>query len=209
MQGQRLQLRHRLCSAWFFATAANYLVPLVGAATIDHAIGSKDVSAGQFRWSPPGAPRGGRNRDWLREPACGSPRCITVMLTALGGAGSYFKGRYTSLASDGIARRLKDDLYDHLNHLPARTARPLRHGRPGPALQQRRRNGPPIPRRSGDGDRQRPYPGRNRASPPAAAQSAHDGWSRSPLSLRSSSTATSTSRRYATCSSRSTRPRAN
>jgi ATP-binding cassette subfamily B protein len=43
-----------------------------------------------------------------------------VLLSAVGGIFSYFKGWQSSLASDGIARRLKNDLYDHLNHLPAR-----------------------------------------------------------------------------------------
>ena len=43
-----------------------------------------------------------------------------ILLSALGGVFSYLKGWQASLASDGIARRLKNDLYDHLNHLPAR-----------------------------------------------------------------------------------------
>ena len=42
-----------------------------------------------------------------------------VVLSLFGGAFSYLKGWQASIASDGIARRLKDELYDHLNHLPA------------------------------------------------------------------------------------------
>jgi ATP-binding cassette subfamily B protein len=43
-----------------------------------------------------------------------------VLLSVVGGVFSYLKGWQASLASDGIARRLKQELYDHLNHLPAR-----------------------------------------------------------------------------------------
>ena len=43
-----------------------------------------------------------------------------VLFAAAAGLFSYAKGWLASLASDGIARRLKDELYDHLNHLPAR-----------------------------------------------------------------------------------------
>jgi ATP-binding cassette subfamily B protein len=42
-----------------------------------------------------------------------------VVLTALSGVFAYLKGRHAAIASDDIARRLKNDLYDHLNHLPA------------------------------------------------------------------------------------------
>ena len=115
MQGQRLRYGIALLCL-VFATAANYLVPLVGAATIDHAIGSKDVSQSSFLVRLVLNSVGGA--DWLRTHLWLTP-VITVMLTSLGGVGSYLKGRFTSLASDGIARRLKDDLYDHINHLPA------------------------------------------------------------------------------------------
>lgn len=53
-----------------------------------------------------------RDRLWL-------PASIMVALTILSGCFSYLKGRFAAQASDGIARRLKNRLYDHLQRLPA------------------------------------------------------------------------------------------
>lgn len=116
MKGQRLCYGLALFSL-LVATAAQYLVPLVGAATIDHAISHEDPATASWLVRALLASIGGAGvlsaRLWLAP-------VLMVTLTALGGVGSYLKGRYTSLASDGIARKLKDDLYDHINHLPAR-----------------------------------------------------------------------------------------
>jgi ATP-binding cassette subfamily B protein len=117
MQGQRLRYGAALLCL-VLATAANYLVPLVGAATIDHAIGSRPVAEASPLVAALLHAVGGAGR--LSDQLWLAP-VLMVLLTAAGGACSYLKGRSTSLASDGIARRLKDDLYDHLNHLPART----------------------------------------------------------------------------------------
>ena len=116
MRGQRLRFGMALAFLTF-ATAMNYLVPLVGAATIDHAIGTRPEESASTLVGALLRLVGGsdnlRDRLWL-APA------LMVGLTAIGGLCSYIKGRQSSLASDGIARRLKDDLYDHLNHLPSR-----------------------------------------------------------------------------------------
>ncbi|RYD18434.1 MAG: ABC transporter ATP-binding protein, partial [Verrucomicrobiaceae bacterium] len=48
------------------------------------------------------------------------PAVLMVSLTIVAGFFSYLKGRFAAEASDGISRRLKDRLYDHLQHLPAR-----------------------------------------------------------------------------------------
>ena len=116
MKGQRLRYGVALFSL-LLATAAQYLVPLVGAATIDHAINHQDPGQASSLVRALLASVGGAES--LRAHLWLAP-VLMVVLTALGGIGSYLKGRYTSLASDGIARKLKDDLYDHLNHLPAR-----------------------------------------------------------------------------------------
>ena len=115
MKGQRLRYGVALFSL-LLATAAQYLVPLVGAATIDHAINHQDPGQASSLVRALLASVGGAES--LRAHLWLAP-VLMVMLTTLGGIGSYLKGRYTSLASDGIARKLKDDLYDHLNHLPA------------------------------------------------------------------------------------------
>jgi len=116
MRGQRLRYGAALLCL-LLATAANYLVPLVGAAAIDHAIGTRDPATASSLVRALLAMAGGA--DNLRTSLWLAP-VLMVAITALGGACSYLKGRYTSLASDGIARQLKNDLYDHLNHLPAR-----------------------------------------------------------------------------------------
>jgi ATP-binding cassette subfamily B protein len=117
MRGQRL--RYGLALACLLvATVLNYGVPLIGSATIDFAVAHKPVTAETslpilwlLHWLG-GAGRLSANL-WLAPVAM-------VLLSAIGGIFSYLKGWQASLASDGIARRLKDELYDHLNHLPAR-----------------------------------------------------------------------------------------
>jgi ATP-binding cassette subfamily B protein len=44
---------------------------------------------------------------------------MMVILSLVSGLFTYLKGWQASLASDGIARQLKNELYDHLGHLPA------------------------------------------------------------------------------------------
>ena len=45
---------------------------------------------------------------------------VAVLLTAIGGVFLYFRGRLAALASEGITRRLREDLYRRMMHLPAR-----------------------------------------------------------------------------------------
>jgi len=117
MRGHRL--RYGLALACLvLATVINFSVPLVGSATIDYAVAQRTVGAdtppliGAFLSALGGA-------DYLRAHLWVAPLAM-VVLTALSGFFSYLKGWQAALASDGIARRLKDELYDHLNHLPAR-----------------------------------------------------------------------------------------
>lgn len=117
MRGQRL--RYGLALACLLvATVLTYGVPLVGSVTIDYAVAGKvadgstsPLLAGLLRLL--GGPAFLRENLWLAPVAM-------VALSVLAGVFSYLKGWQASLASDGIGRRLKNDLYDHLNHLPAR-----------------------------------------------------------------------------------------
>lgn len=117
MQGHRLRYGAAL-ACLLGATVLNYGVPLVGSVIIDFAISAKtpdaDTSA-PIRWllNLFGGAEHLRDNLWLAPVAM-------VLLSAFGGVFSYLKGWQASVASDGIARRLKDQLYDHLNHLPAR-----------------------------------------------------------------------------------------
>lgn len=42
---------------------------------------------------------------------------VMVILTGLRGLFLYFRGKLSAAASEGIARTLRDELYDHLQHL--------------------------------------------------------------------------------------------
>ena len=43
----------------------------------------------------------------------------TILLTAIAGGFLYLRGRYIALASEGIVRKLRDRLFDHIEHLPS------------------------------------------------------------------------------------------
>lgn len=102
-------------SALLVFTVINYLTPLVGSATIDYALTE------QPKGNPltlrvialMGGPEFVRDNLWF-------PAVLMVALTLLAGGFSFLKGRFAAQASDGIARRLKDRLYDHLQRLPAK-----------------------------------------------------------------------------------------
>jgi ATP-binding cassette subfamily B protein len=117
MRGQRLRYGFAL-GCLVFATLLNYGIPLVGTATIDHAIAGRTVDENtpvlvRALVSALGGPELLRDHLWLAPVAM-------VALSLVAGVFSYLKGWQASLASDGIARQLKNTLYDHLNHLPAR-----------------------------------------------------------------------------------------
>jgi ATP-binding cassette subfamily B protein len=52
--------------------------------------------------------------DYLALAAAG-----TILLTAIAGGFLYLRGRYIAFASEGIVRRLRDRLFDHIEHLPS------------------------------------------------------------------------------------------
>ena len=117
MRGHRLRYGIAL-ACLVVATLVNYFIPLIGSVTIDHAIAGHPVgdhtpalAVRLLGWL--GGAENLRAHLWLAPLAM-------VLLSAASGLFSYLKGWQASLASDGIARRLKDQLYDHLNHLPAR-----------------------------------------------------------------------------------------
>ena len=117
LRGQRLRYGFAL-GCLLAAILLTYFVPLIGGVTLDYAISDKTVAADTSPLVSTllrlfGGPDHLRAHLWLAPVAM-------VALSAVAGLFSYLKGWQISLASDGIARRLKTDLYDHLNHLPAR-----------------------------------------------------------------------------------------
>jgi ATP-binding cassette subfamily B protein len=116
MRGQRLRYGFAL-GCLVAASAINFGVPLIGTATIDYAVSGKTPAADTpaliaCLLNAVGGPGSLRAQLWLAPVAM-------VLLSLVSGGFSYLKGWQSARASDGIARRLKDRLYDHLNHLPA------------------------------------------------------------------------------------------
>ena len=101
--------------ALFAFTIINYLPPLIASATIDFALAGESeksaLTAGLFKVM--GGSDTVLGRLWL-------PALLMVLLTVCAGGFSYLKGRLAAQASDGLARGLKDRLYDHLQRLPLR-----------------------------------------------------------------------------------------
>jgi ATP-binding cassette subfamily B protein len=113
MQGFRAKYAWAIAALFVF-TVLNYAVPLIASAAIDFAVSGKP--ADNLLTSRLIALMGGaefvRDRLWL-------PALLMVGLTMVAGVFSYAKGRFAAQASDGIARRLKDRLFDHLQRLPS------------------------------------------------------------------------------------------
>ena len=113
MRGFRRQYAFAIAALFVF-TAINYLTPLIASAAIDFAISGKAdgsvLTTGIIRLM--GGASFVRTHLWY-------PALLMVGLTLVAGWFSYSKGKYAALASDGIARRLKDRLFDHLQRLPA------------------------------------------------------------------------------------------
>jgi len=114
MSGYRL-LYGGAILALLVANTLNYLIPLVIRATIDLGISKKTPEPGDLSDRTLNAIGGiefFRENLWIAAVAI-------VGLTVVVGLFTYLKGRGAALASDGIARRLKNQLYDHLHHLPS------------------------------------------------------------------------------------------
>ena len=102
-------------AALFVFTAINYVTPLIASATIDFALSQKPDDS-RITTRIIGLMGGA---DFVKERLW-FPALLMVGFTAVAGGFSYLKGRFAAEASDGITRRLKDRLYDHLQRLPAR-----------------------------------------------------------------------------------------
>jgi ATP-binding cassette subfamily B protein len=89
-----------------------YVSPQIVRAAIDGIIDpSKSGDPSFIRW----ARLIGGNRPGA---VLGIVAAAIVLVTAVGGWFTYLKGRWAALASESIARQLRERLYDHLQHLP-------------------------------------------------------------------------------------------
>ena len=100
-------------AALVMSTLFAYLVPLVTRVTID------TIVLGDSRGFAP-SDEGWWNRNnpvWFRGELWGAALLIAAMALVSGGF-LHLKGRWAARASEGIIRRLRERLYDHLQHLP-------------------------------------------------------------------------------------------
>ena len=92
-------------AALVMSTLFAYLVPLVTRVTID------TIVLGESRGFAPS------DEGWFRGELWGAALLIAAMALVSGGF-LHLKSRWAARASEGVIRRLRDRLYDHLQHLP-------------------------------------------------------------------------------------------
>lgn len=103
-------------AALFVSTAFQFIAPLIGSATIDAVLSDQARPSNEFL---------GKLMDAIGGAAFVSdnlwaPALAMVCFAALGGVFNYLQKLSAAKASDGICKRLKDQLYDHIQRLNAR-----------------------------------------------------------------------------------------
>lgn len=92
--------------------------PMVLRVTIDSIIGNKPVETSG--WMQPVIIRvfdllGGKS---VLEKSLWMSSIILILLTLSRGIFIFFKGKWSAIASESIARKIRNDVYDHLQYLP-------------------------------------------------------------------------------------------
>ncbi|MGC9365766.1 MAG: ABC transporter ATP-binding protein [bacterium] len=96
------------------ATVFSYAIPQVIRITIDSIIGNKPLQTPHWIANIIaylGGTESIRNQLWL-------PGAVIVILTLFQGVFTYLKGRWAAQASEQSIKKLRDQLYNHLQHLP-------------------------------------------------------------------------------------------
>ncbi len=117
----RLIHGYRSLYAWaalalFATTAFQFLTPLIGSATIDFALAAEQPEKSAFLSRiihMIGGPELVRSNLWI-------PALAMLAFASIGGVFNYFQKLAAAKASDGICKRLKDQLYDHIQRLSNR-----------------------------------------------------------------------------------------
>jgi ATP-binding cassette subfamily B protein len=116
------RLRYSLAIAvLMLGSSAAYLVPLVSKAAIDSVLGGANSGSAEL------VTEGGVVANFaisLLLGLQGTPALVLaaswiVLFTAFAGVLQFFRGRWAAEASEGIVRRLRGELYGHLERLPA------------------------------------------------------------------------------------------
>ena len=112
MEGERLRYSAAILSL-VIASCFLYLVPLVPTVVLDGVIAVNPATSGLTARVV--EMTGGR--DFLRSNLW-LGALATVIFTAIAGIFTYLRGRLAGIASESIARRVREKLYDQLQHLP-------------------------------------------------------------------------------------------
>lgn len=91
-----------------------FLTPLLLSEIVDSILGSKPFTMPDFLMNPINALGG---RDFLRQNLW-IPALALILMNVVNGVFTFIKGRSSAIASENIARKLRNDLYRHLQHLP-------------------------------------------------------------------------------------------
>ncbi len=97
-----------------FSVLINFITPLLLAETVDSILGTAPSKLPGFLADIMAA-LGGREYLVRNLWIVGG---ILVLLNVINGVFTYFKGRWSAVASENIALTLRDKLYTHLQHLP-------------------------------------------------------------------------------------------
>lgn len=91
-----------------------FLTPLLLSEIVDSILGSEPFTMPDFLMNPINAIGG---RDFLRQNLW-IPALALILMNIVNGVFTFIKGRSSAIASENIARKLRNDLYRHLQHLP-------------------------------------------------------------------------------------------
>lgn len=91
-----------------------FLTPLLLSEIVDSILGSEPFTMPDFLMNPINDLGG---RDFLR-PNLWIPALALILMNVVNGVFTFIKGRSSAIASENIARKLRNDLYRHLQHLP-------------------------------------------------------------------------------------------
>ena len=91
-----------------------FLTPLLLSEIVDSILGSEPFTMPDFLMNPINGLGG---RDFLRQNLW-IPALALILMNVVNGVFTFIKGRSSAIASENIARKLRNDLYRHLQHLP-------------------------------------------------------------------------------------------
>lgn len=91
-----------------------FLTPLLLSEIVDSILGSEPFTMPDFLMNPINDLGG---RDFLRHNLW-IPALALILMNVVNGVFTFIKGRSSAIASENIARKLRNDLYRHLQHLP-------------------------------------------------------------------------------------------